>query len=174
MKNTVLGTTPTEVIGGQHSAAQPSNRFIATVREVNTSIPDSPSSEVKFISQVRSGLLPAEAQHQMRELAAKLNLTVREIAIILATPERSYARRLVKAGDGIPPLTKVQAERLLLLQAVAAHGLAVFEDQGKFNRWLRRPLKLLQDQSPLQLLDTVTGFRLIDQVLGRMEYGVYS
>ncbi len=172
----ISGTASADVVGGQHSATQPSNRFVAAVRQENPSpsIPDSPSSEVQFISKVRSGLLPAEAQRQLRELASRLDLTVKEIATILATPERSYARHLVKVGAAIPSLTKVQAERLLLLQAVAAHGLAVFEDQGKFNRWLRRPLKLLQDQSPLQLLDTATGFRLIDQVLGRMEYGVYS
>jgi putative toxin-antitoxin system antitoxin component (TIGR02293 family) len=54
------------------------------------------------------------------------------------------------------------------------HGVEVFEDQGKFNRWLRRPLPLLQQQSPLQLLDTVTGFRVVDQLLGRIAYGVYS
>lgn len=175
MENTVSGMSSADVMGGQHNSnAQPSNRFIAAVRETGPSIPNSPSSEVQFISQVRSGLLPAEAQRQMRELATMLSLTVKEIATILATPERSYARHLVKAGDAIPPLTTVQAERLLLLRAVASHGLSVFEDQGKFNRWLRRPLKLLQDQSPLQLLDTVTGFRLVDQVLGRMEQGVYS
>jgi len=102
-------------------------------------------------------------------------LTVGEMALVLATPERTFARRLgAKPAEKAIPLTKVQSERLLLLNAVAAHGLAVFEDQGKFNRWLRRPLTMLQDQSPLQLLDTATGFRLIDQLLGRIEYGVYS
>ena len=91
---------------------------------------------------------------------------------ILATAERTFARQL--SADKALALTKAQAERLLLLQLLAAHGLDVFEDQGKFNRWLRRPLAVLQQQSPLQLLDTVTGFRVVDQLLGRIEYGVYS
>ena len=94
------------------------------------------------------------------------------MAAVLATSERTFARQL--GAEQPTPLTKAQAERLLLLQLLAKHGLAVFEDQGKFNRWLRRPLPLLQHESPLQLLDTVTGFRLIDQLVGRMEYGVYS
>lgn len=70
-------------------------------------------------------------------------------------------------------LNKVDSERLLL-KAPAAHGLRVFEDQGKFNRWLRRPLEILEGQSPLQLLDTATGFQVVDQLPGRIEDGVYS
>ena len=71
-------------------------------------------------------------------------------------------------------LTKAESERLLLLQHLVAHGVDVFEDQGKFNRWLRRPLPLLDGQSPLQLLDTASGFQVVDELLGRIEYGVYS
>ena len=171
MKSLVTGSSVAPVGGGQ----QPSNHFVAIVTLPPLAIPDTPASEVQFISQVRAGLLPAAAQQQIRDLAARLDFTVGEMALVLATAERTFVRRLgAKPAEKALPLTKVQSERLLLLNAVAAHGLAVFEDQGKFNRWLRRPLTMLQDQSPIQLLDTATGFRLIDQLLGRIEYGVYS
>ena len=117
------------------------------------------------IAQSRSGV----AHQEVRTLATLLNLTIRELAFILSMNERTAARRLV-AGS----LNKVESERLLLLQALAQHGLRVFEDQGKFNRWLHRPLDILENQSPLQLLDTATGFQVVDQVLGRLEHGVYS
>lgn len=175
MESFVTGSSVAPIVSGQPLSAQPSNRFVAAINLPTLAIPDTPASEVQFISQVRSGLLPDEAQAQIRQLAAQLDFTVSEMALVLATPERTFARRLgTKPAEKAIPLTKVQSERLLLLQAVAVHGLAVFEDQGKFNRWLRRPLAMLQDQSPLQLLDTATGFRLIDQLLGRIEYGVYS
>ncbi len=174
MKNTITGAAHAG-IGGQRIDAQPSNRFVASAQQPAVYIPETPASGVQFISQVRTGLAPAEAQQQIRALSAMLDLTVVEMAAVLATPERTFARRLeTKSIEKIAPLTKVQSERLLLLRQLAAHGLDVFEDQGKFNRWLRRPLPLLQQQSPLQLLDTVTGFRLVNQVLGRIEYGVYS
>lgn len=127
---------------------------------------------VQFVQQVRAGLPATEAQQQVRELAIRLEVTLGEMAGILATAERTFARQL--GADKATALTKAQAERLLLLQLLAAHGLDVFENQRKFNRWLRRPLPVLQQQSPLQLLDTVTGFRIVDQLLGRMEHGVYS
>lgn len=123
------------------------------------------TSSFDLIAQSRSGLSHVE----VRRMAALLELTVRELATLLSMNERTMARRLV---DG--SLNKVESERLLLLMALAAHGLRVFEDQGKFNRWLRRPLEILEGQSPLQLLDTATGFQVVDQVLGRIEYGVYS
>lgn len=119
----------------------------------------------ELIAQSRSGVAHAE----VRQLAALLELTIRELAILLSMNERTMARRLVSGS-----LNKVESERLLLLKALAAHGLRVFEDQGKFNRWLRRPLEILEGQSPLQLLDTATGFQVVDQILGRIEYGVYS
>ncbi|WP_128546959.1 type II RES/Xre toxin-antitoxin system antitoxin [Larkinella soli] len=119
----------------------------------------------ELIARSRSGVGHAE----VRELAALLDLTIREFAVLLAMNERTMARRLVSGS-----LNKVESERLLLLKALASHGLRVFEDQGKFNRWLRRPLEILDGQSPLQLLDTATGFQVVDQILGRIEYGVYS
>ncbi|NDU98824.1 type II RES/Xre toxin-antitoxin system antitoxin [Spirosoma terrae] len=119
----------------------------------------------ELIAQSRSGVTHAEVRKQ----ASLLELTIRELAILLSMNERTMARRLVSGS-----LNKVESERLLLLKALAAHGLRVFEDQGKFNRWLRRPLEILEGQSPLQMLDMATGSQIVDQILGRIEYGVYS
>ncbi|GAB3925288.1 type II RES/Xre toxin-antitoxin system antitoxin [Larkinella terrae] len=123
------------------------------------------TSPFDLIAKSRSGIAHAE----VRELATLMELTIRELATLLSMNERTMARRLVSGS-----LNKVESERLLLLKALTAHGFRVFEDQGKFNRWLRRPLEILEGQSPLQLLDTATGFQVVDQILGRIEYGVYS
>jgi putative toxin-antitoxin system antitoxin component (TIGR02293 family) len=123
------------------------------------------ASPFVLIARSRAGV----AHTDVRAIATVLALTIRELAVLLSMNERTMARRLV-AGQ----LNKVESERLLLLIDLAAHGLRVFEEQGKFNRWLRRPLEILEGQSPLQLLDTATGFQVIDQILGRIEYGVYS
>ena len=67
------------------------------------------------------------------------------------------------------------SERLLLLENLAAHGLLVFDGRADaFADWLRHPLHELKRQSPLQLLTTISGFGLVDDVLTRIEYGVYS
>ena len=38
--------------------------------------------------------------------------------------------------------------------------------------WLKTPIRELANQAPLQLFDTVTGFGLVDDVLGRIDYGI--
>ncbi len=149
--------------------SQPENSIVGQppMLAANTTVRVLPerTSPFELIAQSRSGV----AHTDVRQLATLLELTVRELATLLAMNERTMARRLISGS-----LNKVESERLLLLRALAAHGLRVFEDQGKFNRWLRRPLEMLDTQSPLQLLDTATGFQVIDQILGRIEYGVYS
>ena len=137
---------------------------LPTIAPVVRVLPEKTDS-FELIAQSRLGLGHAE----VRRVATLLELTIRELSILLSLNERTMARRLVEGS-----LNKVESERLLLLMALAAHGLRVFEDQGKFNRWLRRPLEMLSNQTPLQMLDTATGFQVVDQVLGRIEYGVYS
>lgn len=107
----------------------------------------------------------------MRPLTARLELTLKEVATLLALTERTLARRLEKPAAH---LDTSESERLLLLDNLVLHGLAVFEDQGKFNRRLRRPLPVLEGRSPLAYLNTATSFQVIDQLLGRLEHGVYS
>lgn len=162
---------------GSYAGSQPANRVTPApaIGNTVTSVPVAAASGVRFVEQVRTGWTMTAGQQQVRQLATTLDLTLHEMAAVLATAERTFARQLsAKPAEATLAFTKAQTERLLLLQLLAAHGLDVFEDQGKFNRWLRRPLPVLQQQSPLQLLDTVTGFRVVDQLLGRMEYGVYS
>lgn len=148
--------------GRKNYVSEPAMSYVATAAV--RVLPEKTSS-FDLIAQSRVGLTHVE----VRRMATLLELTVRELATLLSMNERTMARRLV---DG--SLNKVESERLLLLMSLAAHGLRVFEDQGKFNRWLRRPLEILDGQTPLQLLDTATGFQVVDQILGRIEYGVYS
>lgn len=118
------------------------------------------------IRQARVGV----ARSELRLLGEMLVLTGRELAALLGTTERTLARRLT----GADILDKAESERLLLLRNLNAHGVSVFESQANFNDWLRRPLRLLEGQSPLEMLDTVTGFQVVEQVLGRLAYGVFS
>ena len=92
------------------------------------------------------------------------------MAALLQISERTLHRF---RSDG--SLDEKALERFLLLQNLAAHGLLVFDGQpDAFADWLRSPLRELKSQPPLQLLTSISGFGLIDDVLTRIEYGVYS
>jgi putative toxin-antitoxin system antitoxin component (TIGR02293 family) len=50
----------------------------------------------------------------------------------------------------------------------------LFESPEVAARWLRRPNRALGGERPLDLLTSDAGARVVEQVLGRIEHGVYS
>lgn len=116
------------------------------------------------IDKSRQGVLRLEAD----KVAALVGLTDLEMARILNMSDRNLHR--IKPHDR---LSRDASERLLLLTNLLQHGLAVFdEDAQTLADWLHAPIRELNAQSPLQLLDTTTGFGLVDDVLGRIEHGI--
>ncbi len=120
---------------------------------------------LQLIDRSRQGLAGTEADR----IARLLGVSDKEMAPLLNQSVATFHRQ-AKAGR----LDAATSERLLLLGRLAQYGATVFQDQGKFNRWLRRPLRLLGDRSPLALMDSPTGVQLVEDILGRIEYGVFS
>lgn len=138
-------------------------------------------SALQLIDRSRQGLTGPEAGR----VAGLLGITDKEMARLLNQSVATFHRQ-ARAGR----LDAATSERVLLLGQLAVYGATVFQDHTgpasggsspggsspgtKFTRWLRRPLRLLADRSPLDLLDSPTGVQLIDDILGRIEYGVFS
>ena len=120
---------------------------------------------LELIDYSRQGLVGTEAGR----IGTMLAVTDKEMAGLLNQSVATFHRQA--KADKLDTMT---SERLLLLAKLATYGRDVFQDQGKFTRWLRRPLRLFDDRSPFDLLDTTTGIQLVEDVLGRIEYGVFS
>jgi uncharacterized protein (DUF2384 family) len=54
------------------------------------------------------------------------------------------------------------------LQALAED---VFADAEKANRWLREGLRILGGKSPLEVAQTNSGARVIEQILAKIDWG---
>lgn len=107
------------------------------------------------------------------------------VANLLAISDKEMARLLNQSVATFHRQAKTDrldaatTERLVLLAKLATYGISVFQDNvepsnGKFTRWLQRPLRLLGDRSPIDIMDTTTGIQLVEDILGRIEYGVFS
>ncbi|WP_232541143.1 type II RES/Xre toxin-antitoxin system antitoxin [Spirosoma endbachense] len=120
---------------------------------------------LQLIDRSRQGLSGTETGR----VAELLGVTDKEMARLLNQSVATFHRQVK-----ILQLDAATSERLLLLTRLATYGSTVFQDKGKFTRWLRRPLRLLSDRSPLDLLDSSTGVQLVEDILGRIEYGVFS
>ena len=123
-----------------------------------------PASEYAVIKTSREGIMRSVAD----EVSNLVGLTANEIAYVLGMTPRNLHRI-----QGEKRLGTDASERLLLLRNVLIHALDTFEGKENVVRhWLRTPVTALNDQSPLQMMDTVTGFGLVNDVLGRLDYGL--
>lgn len=102
-------------------------------------------------------------------VAKKLSLTDREMARILNISERTFHRYTLDTQ-----LDTSSTERLLKLMLLYQHGEEVFANLEDFKPWMRQSMRIFGDKSALDLLDTVTGFEWVDNVLSRIEFGTYS
>ncbi len=103
------------------------------------------------------------------KLAEMLNLSIAEICAILHISERTWQR--YNFNDKLSPEA---SEKIIMLANLAKHGEAVFESLKGFNKWLKSNPEILNRETPLSYLDTAFGFQHIDNILGRIEHGIYS
>ncbi len=103
-------------------------------------------------------------------MANLVGLTDKEMAAAIGLSP-SYLHRL-KIEQRI---SQEASERLSLLENLLQHALDTFDGRTTtVLGWLRSPLRELEFQTPLQTLDTVTGYTLVDRVLGRIDHGIFG
>jgi putative toxin-antitoxin system antitoxin component (TIGR02293 family) len=118
----------------------------------------------------------ADLQHAIREglpyaaleaLAVALELSHRDIATALGLP------RLGRPTRG-RHLSLVASDRLYRLAHVSRLAAEVLGNLDKARTWLGRANRALGGQTPLSMLDTEIGVREVQDVLARINYGMYS
>ena len=103
-------------------------------------------------------------------LAQELSLQRLAVARLLGISERTLTRRATSNGR----LTAAESDRVVRLARVLALAKETLGDMERASRWLQTPNRALEGDKPIDLLDTDTGVRSVEQVLGRIEYGLYS
>jgi putative toxin-antitoxin system antitoxin component (TIGR02293 family) len=115
---------------------------------------------------VREGL-PAEA---LFLLAKRLDLRQAEISAKIGIPQRTLTRRLARHAR----LTAAESDRTVRLAQVYATTVDTLGSEEKAAQWLKTPNRALRGGRPLDQLDTDPGVREVEDILGRIAYGVYS
>jgi len=118
-----------------------------------------------IIDRARAGL-PYAA---LEAIATRFEIPQETLVRVLHLPARTLARRK-KARR----LRADESDRLLRLARIAAYAEEVFGKREKAAAWLQKPNRALGGVVPLDLLDTDLGALQVEQILGRIEHGVYS
>ena len=71
-------------------------------------------------------------------------------------------------------LDRRTSSHVIDIARVVEHAFAVFEGEDKVKRWLTKPNAALNNMKPFDLLSTSTGIGMVNDILGRIEEGVYS
>jgi putative toxin-antitoxin system antitoxin component (TIGR02293 family) len=71
-------------------------------------------------------------------------------------------------------LDKHTSSLVIEIAKVVEHAFAVFEDEEKVKKWLNTSNRALNNIKPIDLLNMPTGLNMVNDVLGRIEEGVYS
>jgi putative toxin-antitoxin system antitoxin component (TIGR02293 family) len=106
----------------------------------------------------------------LKQLAAAFGLQPTGIAPIVNISEKTILRRVAARGKLKPD----ESERVARLMRVYMRAVDVLADEGKARDWLAKPLQVLGGKSPLSLMATEQGAREVEQVLGRLEHGVFA
>jgi putative toxin-antitoxin system antitoxin component (TIGR02293 family) len=115
---------------------------------------------------VRNGI-PARS---LTVLANKLHIATGVLSHKLGIPQRTLSRRLSEGTR----LTPAESDRAVRMARVLASAVELIGDEAKAIEWLATANRALGGERPLDLLDTDTGARMVEDVLGRIAYGVYS
>jgi len=102
-------------------------------------------------------------------IVAMTGLNLTEFSSLLPVTRRTIEK--VKDEELLSP---VVSDHILQIAALYQHGKDVFDDMESFKVWLHSPLIALGEKKPLDFMNNGTGISLINDLIGRIEYGVYS
>jgi putative toxin-antitoxin system antitoxin component (TIGR02293 family) len=71
-------------------------------------------------------------------------------------------------------LDKHTSSLVIEIAKVVEHAIEVFENKEKMKKWLNTPNRALNNMKPVDLFYLPTGLGMVNDILGRIEEGVYS
>lgn len=114
---------------------------------------------------VRQGL-PFSA---FESVATQLEMAPQQMTQVLGIPLRTLARRKTEHR-----FTPQESDRLYRVTRAVSMATEVLGNVDKGRRWLKSPNRALGGEVPFDLLDTEIGAHQVEEVLVRLNHGIFS
>jgi putative toxin-antitoxin system antitoxin component (TIGR02293 family) len=72
------------------------------------------------------------------------------------------------------PLTRDESDKLVRLVRVYDQAVEVLGDKEKALYWLSEPKRRFDGRTPIQMLRTDLGGRMVEEMLGQIQYGMFA
>ncbi|CAG5005715.1 hypothetical protein DYBT9275_03635 [Dyadobacter sp. CECT 9275] len=132
---------------------------------MHTSKPQRKMTTFEKIGLIREGI----SKRDFEDFKQKAGLDYDQLAATL-----SVARATLINKKGAEKFNQTLSEKIMSLADIYSYGYEVFEDNKRFNEWIFRPNQALGGIPPYDLLDNQYGREEIKDLIGRIDYGVYS
>jgi len=127
------------------------------------------SNKWALVDMLHNGKLSTSDLKEFLQLSSSLGLTKKESSNYLHINVRTLDRNLKEKFT----LDNDKTEKIILLGALMKRGIDVFGSEEKFSSWIKEYNTALQ-KKPIDLFSSITGIELVDNLLTRIEYGVFS
>jgi putative toxin-antitoxin system antitoxin component (TIGR02293 family) len=148
------------------TASQPARKRAASRPAANAFRVVRSDDVTSVVEELREGLPYARFTEFMR----RSGLPQEAVTRVMQTPKRTLARR--KAQGRLRP---DESERLLRLSIVFEQAVDLFDGNAEAaRRWLSLPSRALGGVSPLRMAETEVGSREVENLIGRLKFGVVT
>jgi len=106
---------------------------------------------------------------ELDDLQATLNVPMAKLVPMLGISKATFHRR--KAEGKLDP---AESDRVVRFARLMGKAVEVLESEDNARQWLTSPQFGLGGAVPLEYAETEVGAREVEDLLGRIEYGVYS
>jgi putative toxin-antitoxin system antitoxin component (TIGR02293 family) len=127
--------------------------------------PESQMTNFEKMAAVENGI----SKEELQKLKEKTNMDYDKLAKALSVTRATLInkKKQEKFNAGL-------SERIFSLADIYSYGYEVFEDVPRFNTWMFRPNQALGGKTPFELIGSQFGRDEVKNVIGRIEYGIYS
>lgn len=104
------------------------------------------------------------------QFGKQAGFTTEELARLINVPPRTYARRVASKSR----LKVQEGERAVRIMRLFERAKQVFGSDENTRRWFNARILALGRKTPLEYAQTEPGAREVENVIGRIEDGVFS
>ena len=143
---------------------EPANSHVAIIYQ-GVDLSENLMTPFEKMEKLKQGL----SKTHLERLKKRTELDYDKLSHIL-----SVTRSTLINKKGEQTYSSAVGERMLDLADIYSYGYKVFEDESKFRDWMFKPNHALGGKAPYDILDNQFGRQEVKNLIGRIEYGVYS
>ena len=122
------------------------------------------ASDLQLVDVIQRGLQRKALDHLARRSHLPLPVLAAAVDLSVRTLQRYTPAQRLKADA---------TDRLVQLATLYAEGFDLFGEE-KFRHWMESSIPTLGSRKPVEFINSTVGIRMLRDILGRIEHGVFG